>query len=92
VNIRSIDADDEGALTHVVVRMTAQEAAYLARVIGARNGIVSNETMPGGDSINSEIYLALTGELFNRFYDDGLDGAMRHLGPDGTLTVDTEGL
>lgn len=76
MKIRKIELND-GQPTKVTAELTVVEAAYLARITGKQNGITAAEFMAGGSDANTEIYSCLTGELFNRFYDDGVDGYLR---------------
>lgn len=71
--------DGDTAPTQVTVRMTLAEAVYVTKVLGAMNGIQAEQVMPGGAHASNEIYSCLTGELFNRFWEDGVDDALRGL-------------
>lgn len=62
----------------VTVKMSLDEAAAIAKTFGTMslNGFREKfPTLP--DDTNSEIYGCLVGELFNRFWDDGVDGYIR---------------
>lgn len=74
IKIIELGADQPVRIT---AEMTMDEAAYLARITGKQNDLTSAEIMAGGSGANSEIYGCLTGDLFNRFYDDGVDGYLR---------------
>lgn len=74
--VKQINLDDDGQPEEIVVRLTRNEAAYLALLTGKQSGHTSAEIMPGGDGLNSEVYEALTGEFFNRYYEDGVQGAV----------------
>ncbi|MDI5965699.1 hypothetical protein [Streptantibioticus silvisoli] len=77
MRIKQIELDDEGMPEAVLVRMTHDEALYLALLTGKQTGATSAQIIPGGAARNSEVYEALTGELFNRYYDDGVNDAVR---------------
>jgi hypothetical protein len=80
MRIRNIALDDDGDPSKVLFEMSIIEAVYLTKLIGDQNGLDAERTLPGhGQAVNSEIYGSLTGELFNRFYDDGVDDAVRLL-------------
>ncbi|MFB7312999.1 hypothetical protein [Streptomyces sp. NPDC056192] len=74
--VKQINLDDDGQPETLLVRLTRNEAAYLALLTGKQSGHTSGDIMPGGDSLNSEVYEALTGEFFNRYYEDGVHGSV----------------
>lgn len=63
----SSGSDDNANLETVTVEMTVKEALWIARVAGQQRG----------HSPHHDIYSCLTGEVFNRFWDDGVDDAKR---------------
>ncbi|MFG2540702.1 hypothetical protein ACGFU4_36230 [Streptomyces sp. NPDC048511] len=71
--MKQIDLDDGGELEAVVVRMSRAEAAYLTLLTGKQNGVTSEAVMRGGSSLNGKVYDSLAGEIFNRFYENGVD-------------------
>ncbi|GGW76786.1 hypothetical protein [Streptomyces griseoloalbus] len=77
MKVKRIDLDEEEMPERVLVELSHDEAAYLALLIGKQNSTDMNEVMPGGTSQGGAIYDGLTGSLFNRFYEDGVDGAAR---------------
>lgn len=81
VKIRRIDLDEESTPTVLQVQMSVDEAIYLATFTGKQTGTAANEIWPGrGADLNSEIYFCLTGEFFNRFWDDGVADARKGVG------------
>lgn len=71
--LRSMDFDDDGDLLSVTVKMTAAEAALIARMVGKLNTPMANEIVPGiGENYHGP-YDVLVGEVFNRIYDSGVD-------------------
>lgn len=66
-----------GRPTMVTVEMTIDEAAVIAKVFGEFSLKTFEEKFPRMDNEHSEIYDCLVGEVFNRFWDDGVDGCLR---------------
>lgn len=80
MKIKTIKMGKKGEPSKVTVEMTLAEATYIAKFTGKQNGITANEILGGcGDEVNSEVYGALTGDFFNRFWDGGVDEAIRGL-------------
>lgn len=79
MKIRALTFDDDEKLEDVTATLTAKEAVYIAKLLGRRNGIESEEFMPGGAEVNSSIYDCLSGGVFNLLYDDGVNEAFREL-------------
>ena len=77
MKVKRIDLDDEEMPESVLVELSHDEAAYLALLIGKQNSNDMNEVMSGGAVHGGAVYDGLTGSLFNRFYEDGVDGAVR---------------
>lgn len=76
MKVKQIDLDGEEMPERVLVELSHDEAAYLAVLLGRQNGNDMSEVTPGGVLLGSAIYNGLTGGLFNRFYEDGVDGAV----------------
>lgn len=68
-----------GKPTGVQVNMSIVEAMYLARLTGTQNGDSNNKVFPGGDVPGSAVYGALIAEVFNLFWEDGVDEAVREM-------------
>ena len=79
MKVKQISFDDEGTPESLIVSMTAREAAIIARVIGTISHDVANEITKGGGESVSSIYDGLVGEFFNRFWEDGINDAIREL-------------
>ncbi|MGX1129876.1 uncharacterized protein (AIM24 family) [Streptomyces glaucescens] len=75
MKVKRIDLDDEEMPESVTVELTHDEAVYLAVMLGKQNGAEAEQVMRGGGKLGGAIYDGLTGSLFNRFYEDGVDGA-----------------
>lgn len=72
-HIKSIELDDEENVEFVTVRLAAEEAAYIASFTGKQTGETAEAIMPGGAPANSHLYEAMTGGVFNRWYDGGVE-------------------
>lgn len=77
MKVKRIDLDDEEMPERVLVELSHDEAVYLALLIGKQNSNDMNEVTPGGSDLGGAVYDGLTGSLFNRFYEDGVDEAAR---------------
>lgn len=71
MKIKAITLDDDSNPETITVLLSRDEAVAIATVFGRMN--VYTEREFGLDpSVCSEIYGALTGDVFNRFYEEGL--------------------
>lgn len=77
MKVKRIDLDDEEMPERVTVELSHDEATFLAVFLGKLNGAQEEEAMKGGSALGSGIYWGLAGGVFNRFYEDGVDGAVR---------------
>lgn len=78
MKIKTIKLGKDGEPSKVVVEMSTLEAAYIAKFTGKQNDPMANEILGSvGPEANSEVYGALTGDFFNRFWDGGVDEAIR---------------
>lgn len=68
---------DDGNLDTVTVTMTAEEAAFIAKVVGKMNDPMAQAAFGLPTQAHSEVYDLLAGEVFNRLYDDGVDEWIR---------------
>ncbi|MGK3105335.1 hypothetical protein [Streptomyces sp. WAC05858] len=75
MRVKQINLDDEGMPESIVVHMSHDEAVYLAKLTGEQNWQSSEEIMPGGAPLNSGVFDSLSGEVFNRYYEDGVKDA-----------------
>lgn len=76
MKIQSIRLDEEENPDLIVMEMTAVEAAFIARLTGSlspRDVIDALGEDPCWFNASAEVYNALTGSVFNRFYDDGIN-------------------
>jgi hypothetical protein len=67
---------EEGAIPSVItVSMTLAEAVAITKVFGSFNDAERKKRgIP-----ETEIYSALCGDVFNRYWEDGVDGAAREV-------------
>ena len=72
-SIKSIEFDDDDELEFVTVRMSAEEAAFIAKFTGRQSDATAEEVMSGGRPACNHLYAALVGKVFNRLYDGGVD-------------------
>lgn len=63
--------------SRITVEMSQDEALLIATMIGKTNHTQRNEMMAGAGVIGSDVYDCLTGNVFNRYWDDGVTDAMR---------------
>ena len=63
----------------VAIEMTVEQAAQLAKLTGKISP--ANASSPAAYDAQSNLYHLLTGSLFNRYWEDGVDGYLR--GEDG---------
>lgn len=75
MKVKRIDLDDEEVPETVTVELTHDEAVFLALFLGKQKGAEEEAVMRGGSRLGGEIYEGLTGGVFNRFYDDGVNDA-----------------
>lgn len=76
--IKSIEFNDEEELEYVTVRMSAEEAAFIAIFTGKKNGTDPEATMRGGGPASSHLHSAMAGGVFNRLYEDGVEEWLRN--------------
>ena len=66
------DGEDGAIPASGVVEMTIEEMAFFAVIAG----MLTDSMKPK----NFDAYDALVGDVFNRYWDDGVDGAIREIG------------
>ena len=81
MRIRQINLDDSGLPERVTAELTRDEALYIATVLGRQNPIDATEVMRDGDTVLHELYGSLSGELFNRYWEDGHRQALEERNP-----------
>lgn len=81
MRVRSISVGDDGMPETITVEMSAREAAWVGRLTGRQSPDTVRELLPGADfsAENANVYDCLSGEVFNRYYYDGLRDAIRDL-------------
>jgi hypothetical protein len=77
MKITNIALNDDGRPDLITAKLTRAELLYIGLTIGGHSGEASEKIMQGGSHIATDLYQSITGDLFNRYYDDGIDGAAR---------------
>lgn len=77
MKVKRIDLDDEEMPETVLVELTHDEAVFLAVLLGRLRGNQEEAILKGGSALGGGVYDGLAGGVFNRFYEDGVDGAVR---------------
>lgn len=77
MKVKRIDLDDEEMPETVVVELTHDEAVFLAVLLGQLRGNQEEKILRGASALVGDIYDGLAGGVFNRFYEDGVDGAVQ---------------
>jgi hypothetical protein len=72
MQIKSLELDEDEDPEFITARMSVKEAAYLATLTGKQSSSSANEFMRGGAEANTGVYDALTGGVFNRYFDGGV--------------------
>jgi hypothetical protein len=70
-----IELDGDELPSGIDAHLTCDEALYLTLLLGKVNYVQAEELMTGGGRAVAGLYECLTGALFNRFYDDGVNDA-----------------
>jgi hypothetical protein len=75
MRVRAITMDDDSVPATVTVEMTVQEAAIVARLTGSLSPVAVTAGLgdPTWVNASAEVFNCLSGELFNRFWDGGVD-------------------
>lgn len=73
----NITLNDDQLPAKAVAELTIDEMIWITRVTGRQNFQTAEELVPGFGAASSEVYHCLSGGLFNRFWECGLDGAIR---------------
>lgn len=79
MKIRQITLNQDEIPAKVTVTMTLAEAVFINKVLGKMTGHDASAVMPNGDVIEHEIYTCLASGLFDRYWEDGIDGAEKDL-------------
>lgn len=72
--------DEAANPDRITVEMTRDEGLLVAKVLGTMTGTDQNAVMSGGDGIGTDIYACLVGDVFNRYWEDGVNDALRGRG------------
>lgn len=73
MKIRQINLGDDELPETIVVEMSLSEAIFVGKLVGNTNDPEAETVKPGGKDDAYEVYSALTGGVFNRFWDGGVE-------------------
>lgn len=76
--VNKLKLSKDGLPKKATVELSIEEIAYITKILGKMNDIQANEVMKNGDVISSEIYSGFTGDIFNRYWDDGINDFFRN--------------
>jgi hypothetical protein len=77
MDIKVLELDDAENPEFITVRMSIQEAAFMAKVTGGQSDNDAEEIFKGGSVHSHSIYEALVGGVFNRYWDGGVHDYLR---------------
>lgn len=76
MKIKALTFDEHGQPEQITFTISLPEAIYLALLLGSQSGRTANETLSkNGDVINASCYYTVSGEVFNRYWDNGVEEA-----------------
>ena len=73
MKITSIDLEDRNP-TRVRAELTIEELAFIAKFTGGMNFEKAEAVINDGYTASNALYEATIGDVFNRFWDNGLQG------------------
>lgn len=76
MKVKQITLDDEEMPERVMLDCSHDEALLIAALIGKASADKLDILLPEGARVGAEIFDALTGGVFNRFYEDGVNEAI----------------
>lgn len=77
MKLHKIEFDNYPNPETIEVSMSIREAAFITEVIGKLNDPQANEIMSDGADLMFKIYYCLTGNVFNRYWEEGIDGYLK---------------
>lgn len=75
MKVKQIDLNEDEMPEKVLVELSHDEAAYIALMIGRQSGADAEQVITNGSPLSTSVYEGLAFGLFNRFYEDGIEGA-----------------
>jgi hypothetical protein len=74
-SVKSVDFDDAGKPEAVTLRLSVEEAAFIATFVGDQSAQTAEVVMPNGGAVaSSALYNTLSGQVFYAYWDAGVDG------------------
>ncbi len=77
--IKKIELDGDQNIKSVTVKMTPKEAALIAKMAGNLNDASADDIVSGGGEAAREIFSALVAGVFNHYWEDGLNDALKEI-------------
>lgn len=77
MKIMQINLGNDELPTSLVAELSVDEAVVLAKMTGKYSSLTATQEFGDRAECTTSIYDALTGGVFNRFWDDGVDDAVR---------------
>jgi hypothetical protein len=70
--------DGDGAMPETItVTMSRAELAYLTLLVGSQNGNAAEALIPGGNELNHEAYSCFSGDVINKYWNNGVSDLLR---------------
>lgn len=80
MKIQKIKLDDLAKPKSLTVKMSIKEALFIAKILTTMTPNDHAKVMSDGMQIGHEMSETMTADLFNRFYEDGIDEATHEIG------------
>lgn len=74
MKLKGMTFREDRSLDEVTVVMTADEAAVIAYLFGRMNAFAQDALLYSGSDRLDGVYDCISGDVFNRVYEDGLNG------------------
>jgi hypothetical protein len=71
--LKQIELNADGNPEFITVHLSVVEAALIAKITGAQSPATAEEVMAGGGEASDGLYHAIADDLFNRFWDGGVE-------------------
>ena len=80
MKVLSISFDDDGKPDTATVVLTRKEMQLIAKFVGEQSPAMREKFLPGHSEAGEGLYDALTGMVFNPYWEDALNEAIRGAG------------